>query len=278
MSSVPSPAHHTKHVPLLQYPFRNASFHISQLDNGHTNGSALWLGAQCLSLYLADLYATKSKSLLSDGCKPRAIELGSGVGLTALALASMGWDVLATDLPPVIDSVLSGNVARNVANLPAGSGSVQVRTLDWTVPPNEWSWDHPTFVAHPDPLVACAAPACSTGSPSTPIGPPFQLIVSADTVYSASLVSPFLRTLHHLCTLSRDASPSRRPPPVYVCLERRDPALVVQTLSQAKQEWGFLVERVPHKKVHKAMVKGGLNWSSEDWEGIEIWKFMLRTT
>ena len=50
----PRPAHRTKHLALLRYPFRNTVFDLAQSNNGLTNGTALWLGAQCLSLYLAD--------------------------------------------------------------------------------------------------------------------------------------------------------------------------------------------------------------------------------
>ena len=82
------PAHETKHVPLLQYPFRSHIFHLVQLDNGATNGTGLWLGAQCMSLYLSDLLKNKSSTSTSGpfaGAKRRnrAIELGSGIGLSA---------------------------------------------------------------------------------------------------------------------------------------------------------------------------------------------------
>lgn len=81
------PAHETKHIPLLQYPFRAHLFHLTQLDNGATNGTGLWLGAQCLSLYLSDLLRNKSASPsgLSTGAQRpnKAIELGSGIGLSA---------------------------------------------------------------------------------------------------------------------------------------------------------------------------------------------------
>ena len=83
------PAHETKHIPLLQYPFRTHTFHLTQLDNGATNGTGLWLGAQCLSLYLSDLFRLRNKSTspscLSAGAqRPNTvIELGSGIGLSA---------------------------------------------------------------------------------------------------------------------------------------------------------------------------------------------------
>lgn len=90
---VPLPAHKTKHLPLLVYPFHGHLLHLSQLDNGQTNGSALWLGAQCLSLYLADLLKNKNK--FSAAVRPRAIELGSGVGLSACVLFAAAFLSLA---------------------------------------------------------------------------------------------------------------------------------------------------------------------------------------
>lgn len=49
------PAHHTKHLPLLVYPIPdNLTLHLAQSDDGESNGTALWLGAQILSAFLAD--------------------------------------------------------------------------------------------------------------------------------------------------------------------------------------------------------------------------------
>jgi len=78
----PLPAHHTKNIRILNYPFTTSTFHLGQVDDGITNGTALWLGAQCLSLYLA---ATHNRFRSSIGTRPRAVELGSGIGLTACA-------------------------------------------------------------------------------------------------------------------------------------------------------------------------------------------------
>lgn len=71
------PAHITKHYKLLNCLFNGASFQLAQSDNGDTNGSALWLGAQILSVYLADVKA------INGGKGRRAIELGSGIGFSA---------------------------------------------------------------------------------------------------------------------------------------------------------------------------------------------------
>lgn len=188
-------------------------------------------------------------------------------------MASIGWDVLATDIPNVISTVLSQNIKRNAAVLPADSGSIEIRELDWTVPPAKWSWDNDTFIA------SCSTEAASDLKPSSfrldsiiqTIGPPFDLIVSSDTIYSPELVQPLLRTLYALC----GASSAPRCPPIYLCIERRDPALIDRTLAEAKSIWGFNVVRIPRRKVAKAMDKGGVKWDPEDWAGVEIWKFTL---
>ena len=75
------PAHETKHIQELQYPFLASTFHLAQHDNGLANGTALWLGAQCLSLYLADICARKAAN--PSQTRPKLIELGSGIGLSA---------------------------------------------------------------------------------------------------------------------------------------------------------------------------------------------------
>lgn len=89
----PRPAHDTKHEPELAYPFLSCTFRLRQFNDGRGNGTGLWLGSQCLSLYLEDIQPTLLKQVKSrrklasesegEGPKPRAIELGSGIGLGA---------------------------------------------------------------------------------------------------------------------------------------------------------------------------------------------------
>jgi len=182
--------------------------------------------------------------------------------LSSLALASLGWDVLATDVPHVIQSVLKNNVTSNLSALPLNSGTVQVRELDWFVSPANWSWDHKSIISHSSPL----APS-STPSP-TLLCPPFDLIISADTVYASELIEPFLRTLYTLSTLSTR-------PPIYLCVERRDPLLLDRLLAEAKEKWNFTVERIPHKKLARSLAKSGVHWENSDWDGVELWKLRL---
>lgn len=79
-SSESQPAHLTKHIPVLEYPFNSTVFLLSQLSNGVSNGTALWLGGQCLAMYLAQVHTKFKPSNLQR--LPKAIELGSGIGLT----------------------------------------------------------------------------------------------------------------------------------------------------------------------------------------------------
>lgn len=77
---MPLPAHSTKHLKTLKYPINHdLILDLSQLDDGNSNGTGLWLSAQCLSLYLAASHNGRSRS----AARPKAVELGSGIGLTA---------------------------------------------------------------------------------------------------------------------------------------------------------------------------------------------------
>ncbi|KAG9043018.1 hypothetical protein FS837_010133 [Tulasnella sp. UAMH 9824] len=284
----PLPAHETKDVSLLSYPFLSTTFSLKQLNDGRGNGTGLWLGSQCLSLYLADiekrelLRSFKTRRKISgepaQGSAPRAIELGSGIGLGALALASSGWNVLATDISLIVDAVLKPNVTSNPQ-----PGIVQARELDWGVVPSTWIWDDP------DSITSTGIKSSETsGKPAhfkppsdadmTSISPPFDLIFTSDTIFSAELAPHLLRTIQHLARISGlSGSKVERVsyPPAYLALENRDPLLVEKTLRQANEVWGFEVSRVPHSKVNSAMRKGGVNWEDEEWEGVEIWKLQL---
>jgi len=186
-------------------------------------------------------------------------------------MSSLGWDVLATDIFHVITSVLQKNIKNNFAAIPIRSGTVHIRELDWTVQPEQWRWDHEVYIAS------------HTSSLSDPAGqssgshccPPFDLIYSSDTVYSAELLEPLLRTLHALSTLSAAASPSHRFPPILLCIERRDPSLVNRLFCDAENIWHFNVKRVLHKNLAKTVERSGVHWNRADWEDVELWKLKL---
>ncbi|PCH38096.1 hypothetical protein WOLCODRAFT_114823 [Wolfiporia cocos MD-104 SS10] len=295
----PLPAHETKHLPLLSHPFRGETFHLAQRADGTTNGTALWLGAQCLAAFLADTlkFQKGGNGNAKQTRRMRAVELGSGVGLCALALSTLGWDVLATDLPPVINGVLAPNVARNTPHgyPDAERGRIKVRALDWTVPPEQWTWADPHAVAlhgsRPDNVLRDTEQAQKSGRVEVErdaniLGPPFDLILTADTLYAPEAVHPLLRTLHALASAASSSSSPTSPAPstshataastsLSTPNARRDPQLVDRALADASAVWGFTTERVPHRRLARALERAGAQWDKADWEGVEIWKLAL---
>lgn len=295
MSDTIQPAHHTKHLPVLAYPFNKVAFHLVQRDDGISNGTALWLGAQVLSVYLSAEFKGKSRKtietgtdnnalVLHDTARPKAVELGSGIGLTALALASLGYDVLATDTVHVCASVLRSNINANAHLVP---GRVYVRELDWGVDPTGWIWDDPVSITSPALLPR------KGGDVRDFLSPPFDLIVSSDTIYDMALVAPLFETIHALSALSyapplsppsslsgievspalpskSPGTPISKPPAIYLAVERRDPTLITAAFRRASEEWGLLFQRVPEKRLRRAGV--GVGWDAGEWEGVEVWR------
>ncbi|KIJ68972.1 hypothetical protein HYDPIDRAFT_79807, partial [Hydnomerulius pinastri MD-312] len=263
------PAHHTKHLRTLAYPFNGHTFHLAQRDDGISNGTALWLGGQILSAYLAnEMKGTRARSGIGEQRRSRAVELGSGIGLTALALSSLGYDVLATDTAHVCDSVLRHNIAANLQHLPSNAGVIQVRVLDWSISSDRWQWNDPMRIT-PD-----GDRLNGGGETEDLLGPPFDLIVSSDTLYDASLIDPFFRTVRALSKPRLQHQPHApapsplRPPLLLLALERRDPQLISRALSCAP----IPLTQVPTKKLKKALERAGMQWDRLDWEGVEVWR------
>jgi protein N-lysine methyltransferase METTL21D len=84
LPSATLPAHQTTHLDTIHY---SNKFILLQKHNGTSTGTVLWLGAQCLSAYLATVH--KSITLNNPSAlhnRPRLLELGSGTGLAALVV------------------------------------------------------------------------------------------------------------------------------------------------------------------------------------------------
>ena len=107
----------------------------------------------------------------------------------SLALSSLGWDVLATDVEHVVNAVLDQNIKANLSALSESPdpGKIEIRELDWTVAPESWNWENPASVTSP--------PSTETELEAGQIQlqPPFDLIITADTVYEVGLVVPLDR-------------------------------------------------------------------------------------
>lgn len=222
------PAPETKDLPVLHHPLpggNTALLNQRARDQGEgTTGTTLWLGAQVLSAYLAK-HGADSRSREPKLC---ALELGAGVGLLSLTLAEMGYDVLSSDIDPVV-AILESNMKANWA-----LGSVAVTKVDWLDPP--------------------------------PLEGEFDIIVTADTIYTPDLVDPLWNTV------ARYSGPATTS---YVAVENRDPRLMEAAYERGK-ELGFDVKRINANRIVKA-VERVWGWKKgEGWEGVEIWKAKYR--
>ncbi|WVQ74086.1 hypothetical protein IAR50_003671 [Cryptococcus sp. DSM 104548] len=259
---MPLPASQTKHLPVIYHPLPNhlsvelpirqiSSDSSSSSGSTGTTGTTLWLSAQVLSAYLSSLPAP------SNGKPARALELGGGTAFTALVLASLGYEVVSTDIEPVLSSVLGPNIdmGRRVLlgnNLPA---SVTPRSLDW---------------AHVDQLYTGKQEATPEDDWLKPAGG-WDTLVMTDTFYAPHLIEPLWNTLIYLSTGSPSSTApplTTKPPPIYIALEARDPILIARALEAGRAK-GFELKKVG-KRVGKEVEKWG--WGKEDWEGVEVWK------
>ncbi|KAK1926481.1 hypothetical protein DB88DRAFT_435470 [Papiliotrema laurentii] len=255
--SPPLPASSTKHLDVISHPLPRDALTVLPLEqlssdpdsakSTGTTGTTLWLGGQVLSCYLSSLPLPARSP-----AKPakRAIELGAGVGYLSLVLASLGYDVVSTDIPPVLETVLRPNVMvgldvlrRSTAQTPV----VQVCELDWT-----------TTTAH-------------TVTPGADLDLSVDMIITSDTIYHPDLLPHLFRTIACISRSSLDNPQRSTPPTVYLCLERRDSRMVDTALSRAA-EFGLHLKRVGHGRVAKCVEKTGWGWAEEDWQGVEVYK------
>jgi predicted nicotinamide N-methyase len=239
MSTPPQPASSTKHLSILHHPIpfadkRLALHQISSSTTGEstgTTGSTLWLSAQLLSLYLLSLPSPRRNVTVLD--------LGSGIGYLPLCLKSKGYEVIATDIPQVIESVLKQNIKDGLAGIdPTGEAGIEVIPLDWTG-------------------------VSSTGLPTSLKGGKIDIITTSDTFYAPHLLGPLLETLRAL------SLGSSTQPVIYVGLERRDPDLIDKAMEEARV-MGLKLSRIDGGRIEKLMVDAG--WEVEEWDDVEIWK------
>ncbi|KAF9074576.1 hypothetical protein BDP27DRAFT_1316474 [Rhodocollybia butyracea] len=269
------PAHKTKHLTTLEYPFSTSStryaFHLSQTQsltshvsglnsesalsttnstNG-TTGTTLWLGAQCLAVYLAQHH--KPLSAKSNAEPLQAIELGSGIGLCSLVLSALGYStVYATDTRLVIDSNWTG-----MFRLEIGIGTMKMPS--------------PAFLQrNQKPLnrLLCL----NSTSLLLPIQYMMSLLFSLFYGLYMHCLPSHSRFRRRICFIRSSA------PLVFLALERRDPAFIDSFLASAYQ-WGFDTQQIPKRKLSKVLQKYAENWNRDrdEWDGVEIWKLVLKS-
>jgi predicted nicotinamide N-methyase len=233
----PEPASSTKHHSILHHtiPFASTTLALRQISSSTsgestgTTGSTLWLSAQLLSLYLLSLPFKKGTVL----------DLGSGIGYLPLCLRSKGYEVIATDIPEVIESVLRDNIINGLDTMSSPDGGIEVSALDWE---NVYA-----TVQLPDSLT----------------GRKIDMITTSDTLYAPHLLQPLLTTLQVL------SDAQKAPPTIYVGLERRDPGLIEKTLDEARS-MGLNLNRIDKGRIDRLMAEAG--WNGEEWDDVEIWK------
>lgn len=263
------PAPSTKHVATLHtrlprgdsVTLRQQAVEASGSRLG-TTGTTLWLGAQVLSAYLSAAMGkedggAKAPSLSAPAAKPekarpRALELGAGVGYLSLTVASLGYDVVTTDIEPVLSRVL----APNMTSAPKGSGSIEARELDWLDAIDSQSNSTPQQASSPPSQPSLAL-----------LDAEYDVVVTSDTIYAPNMTPALWAAIERVCSPRQ----GRKTPTLYIALERRDPRVVDAALELGKSK-GCILRRVAQGRLVKALERAGWRWDAEDWEGVEVWK------
>ena len=203
--------------------FVDPSFFDPGYSVAASTGHVMWEGSWALIRLLQSLPDAPQRagggrlSCLVRG--RRVVELGAGTGLLGLCMAARGAHVLLTDVRPVVEDTLRGNVARNAGGadggggatpgggggagaVHVGEGSARAATLDWT-----------------DPVQA----QCEGGNDPREA----QVVVAAECIWLRDLLEPFLAT-----ALALMRGPAR--PPCLLCFRERakEGSSVFQNLEQ----------------------------------------------
>lgn len=110
---------------------RSADDLISEADFAEDDRLPYWADLWPAAIVLSTWLETHPAPLKPDGTRPRALELGCGLGLVTTAATRAGYDVLATDY--YVDATLLA--ARNA--LTATGREPAVRMVDWRAFPDD---------------------------------------------------------------------------------------------------------------------------------------------
>lgn len=304
----PRPAHETKELALLSYPLFPSAVRVELHQDASlpdSTGRTVWLGAQVrpisipsrplttaqvLSIYLQHLKLKPTKLVARQLVRKRVIDLGSGTGLLSLQMLHLGFNSLATDLATITLRILAANLRRNTLEGRKGVGvevggdggaRIKAATLDWTHDPDAWDFQAQDVTPVPPSFFEMTPARTSPASETNVFEPPFDLILTSDSLYHPSLLQPLLSTLQSLSLLSTQQGTK---PLIYLALENRDPLLIAQFWTLANDR-GFKCSRVDPGRLVRILEadypapEGGiinLGWMREEWDGVEIWKMSLR--
>ncbi|KAM0792337.1 hypothetical protein ACM66B_005020 [Microbotryomycetes sp. NB124-2] len=308
----PLPAWQTKQTLLLDYELPTGQLAvIEQACSGvqASTGTTVWLGSQILSAYVAETHktafaSTKRSNGPSERRRKRALDVGSGTGLMAITLSSLGYDVVATDIACISDTLLATNLERFKQTLTTSNNNssapcqkLESRTLDWFAPPSSWKFDRQSISPPAEDDAASCAAVVNPAAQEAYLTPPFDLITTCDSVYDMSLVQPLVRTLTSLALSSAVVKPT-----IYVALENRDPLVTkaffdllhethetdspsearsAQRLggkdgSMTTRSLSWSASRIPDTTIDK-IAASKLGWHDKsDYDGVEIWKLALK--
>mmetsp|Transcript_7032 Transcript_7032/g.21412 ORF Transcript_7032/g.21412 Transcript_7032/m.21412 type:complete len:406 (+) Transcript_7032:149-1366(+) len=136
---------------------------LEQGGNAKDVGQTAWDGGMVLAKYIE--HAVEMGSLCLQG--KTVLDLGSGTGLVGLVCAVLGANVILTDLPGPVTSLMQKNRDRNAHLYEAGA--VDVMSLDWMKPSDV----DDVLKRHPK----------------------IDLIIAAECIYIEPLVLPLVNTL-----------------------------------------------------------------------------------
>ncbi|CAM9132841.1 unnamed protein product [Chrysoparadoxa australica] len=130
------------------------------------------------------------------GCFPRSarvLELGSGIGVVAVACLHLGWHVVATDKPEVVELLQrnSQQAARAIAEEQGHETDGSIQVLPYT-----WGDDCSELIEAGEPQGTKEAGVKEGG---------YDIVVCADCLYAQASVKPLLAALLALCERNRSA-------------------------------------------------------------------------
>ncbi|KAI8364190.1 putative methyltransferase-domain-containing protein [Blakeslea trispora] len=210
---------------------------LDQLNNTQNHGTTVWDSAKLLAFHLFD---SLKRPLFKDGQvqnNKTCLELGSGCGLGGLVMASLGFDTVLTDLPEIVQDVLSSNCHK-----------ANDAILDW------WHYMDNSSIIEAPKITVKSLNWLDLDTPSSSV---FDYIIASDCIYEIELVEPLLKCIQYHAS---------RQTIIFIAMERRDDVVVDGFIQKAKCN-GFEAKMISKKLFKNQAVNN---------EDVEIWKLKLK--